>query len=203
MKNSIKSVGQYLRELSIIVSGVAITLIAGLYINNRNNEKDIELYLENIKLELQKNIEDINDVREYYNMAAHYSEYLLTNNMQNLHPDTLNKYSGLTKALPFFTYKSSAFDMFKTSGVMRLIKDKNKVMSIWNSYDALEFLKMSNDFYIQRKVTVIENLNGFAKGNVEQEQLFGFYTNGMAENWAQIFAYSSEHIEKAIAQLED
>jgi len=201
-KTSIRAIGKYFRELSIIIVGVATTVIIGLWISNRNNEKDINLYLENIKMELQNNLNDVYMVKEYYDFAARFSDYLSTNKLQNLHPDTLNQYAGLVKALPFFTYRASAFDMFKASGMMRLIKDKNKVMSIWDSYDALEYLKLTNDFYIQRKVAVIENLNGFAKGGVKQDALFGFFTNGMVENWAITFARLSEHIEKTIAQLD-
>ena len=197
----IKNIGKYLRELSVIVVGIAITVISGLWINNRNNEKDIDLYLENIKMELQDNLESVAVVKNYYDRAAHYSEYLLANKLQNLHPDTMSMYIDLVPNLTFFTYKTSAFDMLKTSGLMRLIKDKNKVMAIWNCYDELELFKITNEFYRQRKVAVIENLNGFAQGNLEQEALIGFYTNGMAESWAKMCDACSKHIEETIARL--
>ena len=202
-ENLLNPIIKYFRELSIIVVGIAITVISGLWINNRNNEKDIVLYLENIKMELQNNLDDINLVKEYYDRAAIYSNYLSTHNLQNLHPDTLSQYSDLTMKLMFFTYRTSAFDMFKSSGMMRLIKDKNMVMSIWTAYDGLEFLKTINDFYTQRKVTVVENLNVFATGYIEQESLFGFFANEMNKNWSKMFAVYTTHIEKTIAQLED
>ena len=85
---------------------------------------------------------------------------------------------------------------------MRLIKDKSKVKSIWDCYDQLEFLKMTNDFYIQRKVTVLENYNGFAKGDVDQKLLFGFYTSGLVENFADNFAKYSKYIEETIVTLD-
>ena len=201
-ENLMNPIVKYFRELSVIVAGIAVTVITGLWINNLNDKKDIDLYLENIKMELQNNLNDIRMVKEYYDISARYSDYLLSNKMQNLHPDTLSQYVVLIKALPFFTYRSSAFKMFETSGMMRLIKDKNIVMSIWDCYDALEFLKMTNDFYIQRKVAVIESSNGFAIGNVEPELLFGFYTNGMVENWAIFFDTYSNNIEETITQLE-
>ena len=115
---------KYLRELSVIIIGIAVTVLTGLWINDRNNTQDIGLYLENIKMELQNNLDDINMVKKYYDFASIYSKYLLTHKMQNLEHDTLSYYNGLTKVLPFFTYKTSAFDMLKSSGMMRLIKDK-------------------------------------------------------------------------------
>jgi len=190
-----KDIIKYLRELSIIVVGIAITVLSGLWINQKNNEKDIELYLENIKMELQENLNDLNGVKYYYEKSARYSDYLIKNNMQNLHPDTLREYFDLTLMHVFFTYKSSAFKMFETSGTMRLVKDKSKVTSIWNCYDAFEFIKMINDFYIQRKVTTIERIPDITIGNVTQELLYGFFTNRMAENWAEMIATYTKHIE--------
>jgi len=200
-ENSIKVVGKYLRELSVVVAGIAITVFSGLWINNRNNEKDIQLYLENIKLELQNNLEDVYGTKEYYDRAAHYSDYLSTHQMQNLNPDTLSQYSDLTMILTFFTYRTSAFDMLKSSGMMRLIKNKNQVMSIWNCYDALEFLKTINDFYTQRKVALVEKFNMFETGSIKQELLFGFFANEMNKNWVKFFDIYSKQIEETIAQL--
>ena len=194
---------KYLRELSVIIIGIAVTVLTGLWINDRNNTQDIGLYLENIKMELQNNLDDISMVKKYYGFASIYSNYLTTHKMQNLEPDTLSYYNGLTKSLPFFTYKTSAFDMLKASGMMRLIKDKSKVKSIWDCYDQLEFLKMTNDFYIQRKVAVLDNFNGFIKGDVDQKLLFGFYTNGLVESLASNFYTYSKHIEETIAILSE
>ena len=60
---------------------------------------------------------------------------------------------------------------------------------------------MTNDFYIQRKVTVLENYNGFAKGDVDQKLLFGFYTNGLVESLETYFSMYSKYIEETIAIL--
>ena len=196
-----KDIIKYLRELSIIVVGIAITVLSGLWINQKNNEKDIELYFENIKMELQENLNDLNGLKYYYEKSANYSDYLMKNNMQNLHPDTLSEYNDLTMMHVFFTYKSSAFKMFETSGTMRLVKDKSKITSIWNCYDAFEFLKIINDFYIERKVSFVERIPGLTITNVSQELLFGFYANEMAENWAGLFAIHTKHIEETIAKL--
>ena len=53
---TVKKVGKYLREISVVVIGVAITLSASFWINNRNDKRDMNLYLYAIKLELDENI---------------------------------------------------------------------------------------------------------------------------------------------------
>jgi len=92
--------------------------------------------------------------------------------------------------------------MFETSGMMRLMKDKDKVMSICNCYDGFEFLKTINDFYAQRKVTVIENLSVFSREFIEPELLLGFFANEMNKNWSKMFAVYTTHIEETIAKLD-
>ena len=63
-KFQILKIVKYLRELSVIIIGIAVTVLTGLWINDRNNTQDIGLYLENIKMELQNNLDDINMVKK-------------------------------------------------------------------------------------------------------------------------------------------
>jgi hypothetical protein len=103
--------------------------------------------------------------------------------------------------LPFFGSKASAFEMFKTSGMMRLMKNKHELQAIWHCYSELEGIKNFNDFYIQRKVTELDKLNLFAKSNMEmdEELLFGFFTNGMADNWLNVFNRCAKNIEYTLS----
>ena len=199
----IKSIGNYLRELSVVVTGVAITVTTGLWLNNRNNEKDIQLYLENIKMELQNNLEDIYVLQDYYSRTARYSDYLSINEMQNLHPDTLSQYDDLAEYFIFFTYRTNAFDMIKTSGIMRLMKDKKKVMYICHAYDMLESIRAVHEFYTERKIAVVEHFNGYAKGRIESEFLLEFYSGEMNRSWVTFFTFYIKEIEEAIIKLSD
>ena len=54
-----KKILKYLRELSIIIIGVAITAGVGFWINNRNNKKDLESHLIAVKLELEYNAKSL------------------------------------------------------------------------------------------------------------------------------------------------
>ena len=48
---SIEKIGKYLREISVVVIGVAITLFASFLLTNSNEKKDIALYLSSLKME--------------------------------------------------------------------------------------------------------------------------------------------------------
>lgn len=72
-----QSVGKYLRELSIIVIGIAITLGISNWISHRNSKKEHEQYLNSIKLELRTNIGMIENEIELLNESIDYTHYLL------------------------------------------------------------------------------------------------------------------------------
>ena len=42
----VSKIGKYFRELSIIVTGIAITVGMVFWVNNKNNEKDLKQYLD-------------------------------------------------------------------------------------------------------------------------------------------------------------
>ncbi len=44
-KKSMNPIVKFLRELLVVVTGIAITLGTGVWINNNNNKKDLKQYL--------------------------------------------------------------------------------------------------------------------------------------------------------------
>lgn len=53
---SLKSITKYLRELSVVVAGIAITFIASNWISNRNAQKELANDLEAVRIELEDNL---------------------------------------------------------------------------------------------------------------------------------------------------
>ena len=155
-KFSIKKIWKYLRETSVVVIGVAITLSAGYWISNRNEKRDMDLYLNAIKLELEENIRilDITN-KSLIQPAVRYSDYLQSHDKKSLTMDSLKYYSmhygGTIYNLSTITFKTNAFEMFKTSGYMRLVKNKELMFSIWDTYAILADVKQVFDKYSDLK----------------------------------------------------
>ena len=78
LKNSTKKIGKYLREISVVVIGVAITLSVSVWLGNRNEKKDIALHLHAIKMELEENEKNLENLIERLKLAAEYTNYLLS-----------------------------------------------------------------------------------------------------------------------------
>jgi hypothetical protein len=156
-KNSMKKIGKYSREVSVVVIGVAITLSATLWVSKKNETTDMALYLKAIKIEMEDNITTIEESIEYLRLDVEYEKYLKTHDKKLRNEDTLAYYAAsCCYRLEKFTFKTNAFEMFKNSGVMRLMDDKELLLSIWNVYDSAVSLNESLKWYFDSKWGYIE-----------------------------------------------
>ena len=180
--SKMKKVGKYFREVSVVIIGVTITLIATNWINSRGEQQDLQLYLDAVKLELEDNLVLLRKAESYMDLTLDYSYYLASNKPEEYSVDTLDKYKPITQNYYFFIYKTGAFDMLKTSGAMRLLEDKGLLLDIWNSYSSLELYRAEHDDYMRRKVDALEEAISRNKdvasvdiGDPNQRPLRNFY----------------------------
>jgi hypothetical protein len=126
------AVAKYLREISVVVIGVAITLSASYWITGRNEKRDMALYLNAIKLELEDNINHLDAEVDYLEDWENYARYLKSHDKKSLHPDSIRRGANSdVSTIKYITFQTSAFEMFKISGAMRLIDDKVLLQSLW------------------------------------------------------------------------
>jgi len=153
---SLKKVTKYLRELSVVVAGIAITFIASDWISNRNAQKDLASDLEAVRTELEDNLALVREKGGFYERTAKLSHYLSSDYPENLDPDSIetligngpgNVMGGMFK----LNYKTSAFETWKSSGSIRVMKDKELSRSILDCYTALQTLKYESDDYMSLK----------------------------------------------------
>jgi len=149
-------IGKYTREVSVVVIGVAITLSITLWISKKNEKRDMALYLNAIKIELEENITTIELMIDYLQPDIEYENYLATHDKKLLNEDTLGYYANYN-CYRFYDYalKTNAFEMFKSSGVMRLMDDKELLLSIWNEYESVTSL---NALYKKHSDSKWENM---------------------------------------------
>jgi len=144
VKSSIGKIGKYLREISVVVIGVAITLSASYWLTSRSEKKDLALYLEAIKMELEENIRVLENTNEtIIKPGLNYRNYLMSNDKKSLNPDSLKYYMYSTGAIhdaSSIMFRTSAFEMLKTSGNMRLVDNKELLISLWNTYSFFGFI---------------------------------------------------------------
>jgi len=142
--NPIKKVGKFFREISAIIIGIAITLSASYWLGIRNEKKDTVLYLNALKIEIEDNIKTLEKALEKIKPSIEYSNYLQSTSRETLNNDTIKIYEGIFYRVETYSFKTTAFEMFKISGNMRLIDDKELLLSLWDVYDELSAVK---DFF--------------------------------------------------------
>lgn len=82
-----RKVVSYLRELSVVVLGVAITLGASTLISARNAKKDLDLYLNAVKMEMEGNMKLLDEQRRYIMMLNGAGDYLRSAPLAELRRD--------------------------------------------------------------------------------------------------------------------
>lgn len=196
--------GRYLRELSIVILGVAVTLMATGWINKRIERKDIKLYLSAIKLELENNLLQVESKVRYFERLKEFWEEAEAAGEEDILTDETGKELGM---ILITTYYTSAFEMFKSSGVMRLVKDKKLLNSIWQSYGYLEFSQVSMNAYMDRKTDEIY-LHMLTEGVLDLQldinkpnRLMTFLRLDMGIG--DILYVNADEIRKTLALLED
>jgi hypothetical protein len=92
--SSMNPIIKYLREVSVVVIGVAVTVGIGLWINNSNIKKDQKQYLDAIILELKENAENFDNYAKMLQKSVRYSNYLHSlNDIKSINGDSTNYYA--------------------------------------------------------------------------------------------------------------
>ena len=208
-KKSIKSIGKYLRELSIVVTSIAITVSIGIWVNSENNKKDLKLNLEAIRLELEGNIMYIINRETALLPEYKYASYLKSQKKEKLDFDIIkdvaqNSYTNVD----FIFFKTGAFEMFKSSGAMRLLQNKELMQKIWDTYFWLHRQEVAFEKLTQIKIDEIMNYVAEKKKYPDRQiiPLYDFYTlgvydfyyEGIKSTYSELF----EMLNETLSELE-
>lgn len=148
-----KRVTLYLRELSVVVLGIVITLGATGLIGKLQEKKNTDQYLHAIRLELEENLGELQKSSEFYERNFRLSQLLSTYGIDDAPQDSLALYNDVYGQFFTLAFNTNAFDMMKASGAMRLIKDKELLQSIWGCYSLLNQVQINSNNYMEKKLT--------------------------------------------------
>ncbi|MDR2147384.1 MAG: hypothetical protein LBE91_13090 [Tannerella sp.] len=193
-------VGKYLRELSIVVLGVLISFGISNWIGVRNSGKDMKLQLTAIKLELEENINEIDSSLKKMKPSIDYADYLKSRDKKSINMDTLYVFevNGGMNTIFSFHFNSNAFEMFKIGGMMRLVDDKDLLISIWDAYEEINEAEETLDWVM--KIKLDEELKRLQWSEEEKKKnipMYQFYKDSG-------LAYETENIlNQLLAKLKE
>lgn len=153
-------ISNYFRELSIVIIGVAITLYVSNCISSANEKENLRLQLTTIYTELEDNQVKLDYIIDYYKKHEHFRDLLIENisKPQQTLNDSINEYENIIGKIIPFTFKKGAYEMFLQSGAMKLLKDRNQLLNITESYILLEIAKEQHERYNNTKMQLFINV---------------------------------------------
>ncbi|MDR1671734.1 MAG: hypothetical protein LBR57_04375 [Alistipes sp.] len=205
---------RYLREVSIVIVGVAATLYASGRISHWNDQKEIALNLSWIKEELEQNEEQFALNENYFRRRAAYSRYLRFHPKEELNVDSLLYYAYKEGIYGFHTlyYDSSAFESFKNSGLMPKMKNRQLMLSIWAIYNMMTVnlqdireWERKKEEHVKKDMALIE-FDGSDNGRIiNHNGIIPLYTLHMFGDTPALVEWDAEtrrEINKVIAMIE-
>lgn len=158
--SKLKPIWRYLRELSIVIIGVAITLLVSNIIVSIKEHKDLNKQLDAIYAELDDNQERVEQLIADCNAHDRLKELLIQtlDKSFQVNRDTMDLYVRHIGKVSPFTYKKGAYEMFLNSGAMKSLQDRELLMDITECYLILETTKEARTKYIDIKMQEIMKL---------------------------------------------
>lgn len=143
----------YLRELSVVIIGILITLSITNAINNYNRQQELKGMLKLVKQELNDNRKNLLSVKERWDGEQRAFLYLKENlnHFEKIPADTLKEYSYTIGAIYSFTTKNDSYDVLKNSTIKQYIKQKDLLPQLSKVYRGLDALNGQLEIYSRRK----------------------------------------------------
>ena len=177
---------RYIRDFSIVVAGIAATLYVNNQITNQAEKRDLKLYLNAMMIELEDNIAYIND--KSFERESKYADYLKSSEKNKLDYDVIQDFArGSYADVDFVFFRTSAFEMFKSSGTMRLLQNKIIMQKIWDTYFWLNRYEASFEKLTQIKMDEIKKWLDERDRNPGKKiiPLYNFYVSGVYDDYLE------------------
>lgn len=143
----------YLRELSVVIVGILITLLITGLINDYNRKKELRGMLSLVTEELEENAGMLHAIQHNWEREQ-YAFSLLQHNISDLDSmpaDTLEKYRSAIGNLHYFKFKEDYYDVLKSSVLTQYIKDKAIMARLSATYGTLSNLAEQLERYSVQK----------------------------------------------------
>jgi len=203
-KIQIKTIVRYVRDLSIVVAGIAVTLYASDRVTGKSEKRDLALYMNAVKLEVEENIKSLEHQIEVLQPSIRYADYLKTHDRNSLEKDTLKSYIETCYKFQGPSFKTNAFEMLKSSGTMRLVTNKELLLLLWDVYDDLNAVTETFDIMFPIKWEDMKReLSLILDGKEVEVPMYNFYRLSLPYDMLQPCERALEKSKEVIVMLEN
>ncbi|MCC8036383.1 MAG: hypothetical protein LIO77_10770 [Rikenellaceae bacterium] len=143
----------YLRELSVIIVGILITVMITGIVSNFSRQRELRGMLSRVTEELRQNVDAVNHAREYYAREQRGFDILKSSmdNILTVPTDTLEKYRFIIGSIHSLETKNDAYEVLKNSILTQYIRKKGLMTELSAAYGRLDILGKQLDEYSSQK----------------------------------------------------
>jgi hypothetical protein len=205
-------IGNYFRELSVVIIGVAVTLYASNAITGAKEREGMNIQLNAIYAELDFNLSIFDGLITYYDDLDSLRKYVQKDyaNPGQGYADSLSKYIHVVgQTFTSLVYKKGAYEMFLNSGSARLFEDKALLSGITECYTLLGMTSEGIDKDISLKMDMIRKLYDYDTKAILEDidlkrpmyrSLYNYYLVTSGGGGGKNLKITKESIEKALAK---
>jgi hypothetical protein len=136
-----------------------------------------------------------------------YATYLKLHDIKSLDKDSIESYSGAYYNFGMPILRTDAFEMFKISGLMRLMNDKELVISLCGAYQNLMGVSESWKTYFQEKTDELRKesplLPESERREVKFAPMYNFYILGIPYILLNDSEITLSNLEEVVKRLEE
>ena len=149
------------------------------------------------------NIEGIDNEINILDKSVSYTRYLQSHDKESLNSDTIQEYEHTISQIRVYSPKYNAFEMFKSSGSMRLVTDKKLLLSIWKAYSEIEFIHIDiQDYYDYKKGILNQEYELKQIGKPTPMLLYNFFINGADLNLQKRSKANLQQLKETVEKID-
>jgi hypothetical protein len=156
-----------------------------------------------VKLEVEENIKVLEHQIVLLQPSIRYADYLRTHDRNALDKDTLKSYYNICYNFQGPSFKTNAFEMLKSSGMMRLVTNKELLLLLWDAYGELEGVKETFDIMFPIKWEEIKReIPLILAGKEVEVPMYNFFRLSLPYDMLRPCERALERSQEVIVMLE-
>lgn len=150
--------GDYFRQLSIVILGIVVTFMASDAISEYSKSRELKKAMQLVREELRLNRENVRKIADWVKMNQYVGTMMLQagKDLEEIPDDTLQKYVNIPFQTEDFLYTNHVLELLKTSSLFQQVRDKEHALQLIKAYAELELLSRTMSFFMAEKIKRME-----------------------------------------------
>lgn len=184
--------GDYFRQLSIVILGIVVTFMASDALSEYSKSRELKKAMQLVREELSLNRENVRKIADWVKMNQYVGIMMLQagKNLEGIPDDTLRKYVNIPFQTEDFLYTNHALELLKTSSLFQQMRDKEHALQLIKAYAELESVARTMDFFMKEKIKRMEEHGEAVKKRTGDGYSTAGKENSLRELWISNLSYT-------------